>query len=337
MANTDATVATNLLAGLVAMANGQFGTNGGGQTINVNTGGPRVPMAREGGYGSPDDIPFVEGELTEIEAMGSPEADEYELEDMTSEFDQFDFSAPYGMPDSYGGIWDRFTGAVKSATGKTSSIVKRLTTKVNKLVQSSNRHKGQIRKNHKDIEQVKRRANAAYYMSKRSAKVINEEFGEETQYVRAALSAAQAIPGIRALNLFESEQFDDLIKFLISQTDNVEDLKVKTSDTDYSLDALSGAPNWDELAARDDELLGAVNELRADMQALIIALKDGGDNKATLEAFAEAKEATMLTSLAKILPSQIRRKQEAVVQGIAKHVLGSVGNGGDLFNFSLSA
>lgn len=326
------------IGSVIQMVSSMFGgvQDQSGVTVNV---APPISMAQEG-YGSPD-LPMVEGAFDQIDDIAYGESDikirevNYSLDPM--QLDQDLDNLGYGMPDAYGNVWSRVKGAVKAGTGKTAQNLAAVGARLDDLINSTRNLAKKVVKNHNDIKKVSRRSNAAYYMSKQCAAKYNEYFGEKGQYLRATLSAAQAIPGIRALNLLESEQLDDLLKYFAEVTDAAADYlpKAKTSATVYTLRAPAGAsPTVDELADRDEELLVAVNALREDVRSLsqIVATSGGKEAVADLQ---DALEATMLSTIAKVAPSQIINKQEAMAQAVIKHVGSQVGDGSGTLSLSL--
>lgn len=288
------------------------------------------------GYG--EAIDPIDGIVDGVEVYGDPMIDELGSVgvDFFTEFaNELDRVPASGNPDSWGGILDRFRGAARSATGKTAEQLGKIATKVNSLVGRVNKTSRDVANLKKGVKALNRRSSKDARYGRRAYAIVQREFGKKNQYYRAALQAAQALPGVRALNLFESTQYDDLNKSFIELGDAIADWKLKTEADEYTLSAVSATPTTAENQVNIQEMAQAIDDIRNDMvdlNTMLVAMKL--KEKAT--ALDEAKEATLISGLAKITPSQITRKEEAFTESIIKYVFGGVSDGsGGLFNLSV--
>ncbi len=314
------------------------------QTVINMPGADQVPAVGNpdymdmGGYGNEieplDDVSGVE-----VERYGSPDtlsevSVSGDLDPMGAFAQELRAMGAYGNPSDYGSIWSRLTGAAQSATGKTAGLVSEISAKVNKVV-------GQVNKNSKFLSTLNKRDYKTEGRLRKLEKadryvrsVISREFGQKGKWYRAALAASHALPGIRALNLFESTQLDDLLKSVIDFGDAVEDMKRNTEDDPYTLTPTSVTPTAPEVAQQVQEIAAAIEDLRRDMIYITDALT-AADLKTVGEAFDEAKTASIISQLSKIVPNQITRQEEAIAQSALKYIFGQVGQGGNLLSLNI--
>jgi hypothetical protein len=300
------------------------------------------------GYGMPreevDYLPSTEGVRIEEYAYGNPEEPlQFDQGFQDSFAQELLKQGAYGNPDGFGGLWDRLTGAARQTVNAGANATIPIVSKVNALVTKVNNNGRAISAATRMVSGIKRTADLARRetranngMIRKLYSVIDKEFGQKGMWQRVALNTAQALPGVRALNLFESEQYQGVLKSLIDLGDSFEDMKRNTEDTEYTLTPTSGTPTAAEVKAQVAEIALAVEDLRKDMIYVTDAFK-AADIKTTHEALELAKKESIISEISKITPSQINRKSEAMYEAIAKYVLGQVPSGasGSGFNFSL--
>jgi hypothetical protein len=301
------------------------------------------------GYGMPRDevdyLPSTQGVQIEEYSYGDPESELRLDQGFVDTFAQqlLSVQGNYGSPDSYGGLWDRLTGAARQTVNGAANATIPIVSKVNALVTKVNNNGRAIGAATRMVSGIKRTADLARRetranngMIRKLYKVIDAEFGQKGMWQRVALNTAQALPGVRALNLFESEQYQGALKSLIDLGDSFEDMKRNTEDDEYTLTPTAATPTAAEVKVQVGELALAIEDLRKDMIYITDAHK-AAKIKTTHEALELAKKESIISEIAKITPSQITRKGEAMYEAVAKYVLGQVpsGTSGSGFNFSL--
>jgi len=287
------------------------------------------------GYGN--DIDPMDDDMIEVDRYGSPDdigefsGDMSGLSEFASELAR---TASYGGPDDYGSIWSRITAAANRTAQSRPGVVGDAARKINQVVSQVNKNSKFLSTLNKRDFKTEKRLRKIERHARNVHGLLQKEFGSKHKWYRAALAASHALPGIRALNLFESTQPDDVLKKVIDFGDAVEDMKPQTEDNPYTLTPTSGAPTAPEVAVQVQELAQGLEDIRRDLVYLTTALTQA-DLKTVVTAFDDAKEASIISQLSKIIPNQVTRQDEAIAQAAIKYVFGQVGNSGNLLNISI--
>lgn len=166
--------------------------------------------------------------------------------------------------------------------------------------------------------------------------------GDEDSWWGVILSWAQSAPGIRALNILETQNHADVLtatKTLFAKAEAIVKAYgsgVTTKAGAISLPTLTAAPGGvdtvasnalkiDELKTRDDAMHAEINNLRADFYSFIEELAKAKGVSA-VDAYAALLQGDSLTNFAKITPHQLANRDKAIGEAIMKMVLNNPAN-----------
>lgn len=164
---------------------------------------------------------------------------------------------------------------------------------------------------------------------------------ERQKWLKTMLSMAQSLPGIRAYNVSHSEQARERDEALEDFAKAVEGLTIDATPISHAA-VTPFASSYSEAGAN-----AVLTALQAQINALTVRLNEVTSELDSLKNPAEALHAKQadyrktiqpgdLVSVAKIIPSQIDKADQAVVEVIGKAVLGAAPNTGSGYGLSLN-
>lgn len=235
----------------------------------------------------------------------------------------------------YGGFFDTFTDLignggqqiVSAVGGATKSALNSLARTVENVAKYSADNRVKINSQQASL------AGLRDYISDTTRRVNgltndwDARFGEEGRTYRAALAAAQSIPGLRAADTLTGTHYQQVLKSQGEIADKAKDLDSYVP---------VSAPAWGAYGAGvPADTQAAISELRAELASLIVAVNNRFDpvydvfevagHEDHRDAIAGLKTQTAndtIGTLARLSPSQIVDKNEAITETIIKVLVG---------------
>lgn len=278
-----------------------------------------MPAQMMGGYGSP--------------AQGSPA--------LPVDMSEYIFGTPgftspppavFGDP-AMGGVVDWVRGQV-GTVAQTVGVGSAAAANANKKLIMENRtqinsNRGQIGSLKNNIAQLRRTL------------TTKAQEADKKKWLDALLAVSQALPGIRAYNVTHSEQARDRDEHLEDLASAIEDISVTTTAiTHGSVTAFAAAYSDANANAILTQITDQISTLTArlnDVLSDLDSLKGKGEALAKSQSdYRKTISPGDLVSVARLVPSQLEKTDQAVIEVIGKSVLGAAPNTGGTFGLSLS-
>lgn len=260
---------------------------------------------------------------------------------MIDEGDEISYMMPeapvfYGDP-AHGGPVDAVMNTVRSyvanaikslgaATGKELATVKRSVNAVGVRVNSNN-------------ARINTLNNTVTNLRRQQAAVVNSY--KRSKYLQAALSAAQALPGIQAHNFFFTPEHKSTLEALAGFAEGAEAMTIPAALDGATVGAVGGSFNQAELQAIVTALVGDRDDLIATVNAIsdeLATLKAKGEElHASTDAYrAYFAQPSTIMQVAKLVPSQLDDQEKSWVEAGLKILFGAAKAGGTGSTLSIS-
>lgn len=238
----------------------------------------------------------------------------------------------YGDP-AYGSIvsWARnqIGGAAQQVGVGSSAAInanKKLIMENRSSINNTNKRVGSLANN---VAQLRRKLTEGHQQNERE------------RWLKTMLSMAQSLPGIRAYNVTHSDQARERDEALEDVAKALEGLAITATPITHAAVTPFGASYSEAtanailtgLTTQISALTTRLNEITSELDKL----KNSGEELHTTQAaYRKTIQPGDLVSVAKIIPSQIDKADQAVVEMIGKSVLGAAPNSGSGYGLSLN-